>query len=54
MLLIRYTSVADDLGLTGVQYNAALAIFFISYILFGMTTRLLMSNNGTIPACERL
>jgi len=26
---------SDDLGLSGTQYNVALCIFFISYILFG-------------------
>lgn len=44
ILLIRYTLVATDLGLTGVQYNAALAIFFISYILFGTSTILLVPS----------
>lgn len=27
----------EDLSLTGVQYNTALAIFFVSYMLFGMS-----------------
>lgn len=26
----------DDLGLSGIQYNTALAIFFIPYVLLGM------------------
>lgn len=26
----------DDLGLDGIQYNIALAIFFIPYVLLGM------------------
>lgn len=32
-----------DLGLTGVQYNVALCIFFISYILLGTRHRFVES-----------
>lgn len=33
-----------DLHLTGTQYNAALVIFFISYILFGKSVRTNMDS----------
>ena len=46
---------SDDLGLSGTQYNVALCIFFILYILFGTilsppsSTHLLISNvRGTL------
>jgi hypothetical protein len=32
----KIEGLVDDLHLTGVQYNIALSIFFVPYILFGM------------------
>src|SRR3954470_12491346 len=34
----------EDLGLTGVQYNAALAIFFPPYILLHMPSNILLKR----------
>lgn len=36
----------DDLGLDGIQYNIALAIFFIPYILLGMLSFGLFVNGA--------
>lgn len=36
----------DDLGLSGIQYNTALAIFFIPYILLGKFTFSLQYTNA--------
>lgn len=40
----KIEGIVEDLHLTGVQYNAALAVFFISYILFAIPSNILLKK----------
>lgn len=50
----RSFSLVTDLGLTGVQYNTALTIFFVPYIVLEIPSNIMLKRLGPriwIPAC---
>lgn len=44
---------AEDLGLTGTQYNTVLSIFFVTYVLFGTEVEVPLQSPTANPKAQR-
>jgi hypothetical protein len=50
----KIAGLTEDLGLSGIQYNIALSLFFIPYVLLGESnTRKFLSDDLWLNSCQR-